>query len=208
VTCNEVKKLLPDYLEGTLTDDEMSFVAQHLHECKDCPKELQSLQALLTQLEARNVKAPPEYYWTTLLPRIHQRIEERKKRRLPVWVPRFVFPMVGAALLVVIAIQVFSPERETVWTETGIRNVLQEMDSTELQQVNIAMYLDNNYANGMNPLSSDTEMLKEMVNDLNITTAFPAYEQNGATEFTEMDNITDEEADLLLDHLDQRRFIN
>ena len=42
--CNIVRDLLPLYVEKMLSADSQTFVEEHLKECEDCRKELESLK--------------------------------------------------------------------------------------------------------------------------------------------------------------------
>ena len=210
LNCKEVKYLLPDYVQGTISDDDISLVAQHLHECKDCPRELKSLQELYARLESRTESSPAASYWATLLPRIHERIDERKKHYVPRWAPRFVFPLAAAAVIVLVAIRLFSPsagmpEMTRLSTGTGVREILQQMDSTEVQAIRSEFLASNNLITLIgesNPFSGDDEVLVEMLSGVRLSPL-----QSDVDTRSLVDNLTDEEADAIVSRLSQKTLI-
>ncbi len=50
MTCDEVKKLLPDYLFGELRTEQRASVEAHLRQCSACAKEAQTLRETVTAL--------------------------------------------------------------------------------------------------------------------------------------------------------------
>jgi len=180
----------------------MSLVALHLHECKDCPKELASLQQLYNRLDAMKVEEPDEQYWHTLLPRIHQRIEARRKRRVPGWVPRFAFPLAAAAAVLIVVLEVLFPpdghiESPEVVPQNGLRSLLQEMSAGELQQMAAE---DVWTANGLSVLQGDADVLRQLIDTTSIVLVEREEENFVIADFT------DEEIDAILAYLDQKQF--
>lgn len=202
MTCSEVQQRLPDYLRGKLSDQEMSLVALHLHECKDCPNELASLQQLYDRLDAIEVDEPHEQYWQTLLPRIHRRIETRRRRRVPEWVPRFGFPLAAAGAVIVVALEVLSPpdgsiESPEIVPHNGLRTLLQEMSAGELQQIAAG---DAWTANGVSALQGDADVLRQLIDTASISLVDRDEGNLVMVEFT------DDEIDVILAYLDQKQF--
>lgn len=54
---------------------------RHLASCAGCRALLEDMNASLAQWKSDQPWAPPESYWNNLLPRIHERIAERERRR-------------------------------------------------------------------------------------------------------------------------------
>jgi len=210
LNCTEVKYLLPDYVQGTISDEDISLVARHLHECKDCPRELESMQELYAILDSRKEAGPEVSYWPTLLPRIHERIEERKNRFAPQWVPRLAFPLAVLAVLVLVAIRVYAPSTGITGIAAGgngigVRDILAQMDSTELQAVSSEYFTSNNLItliSETNLMSSDGEILKEMIADVRLSSLQPDIDTRAI-----VDNLTDEEADAVVSRLSQKRLM-
>lgn len=209
MTCARVKSLLPDYLRGALSDDEMSFVAQHLHQCRDCPEELASLQELYAGFDRLPFGEPSEHYWTTLLPRVHQRIEGRKDHRVPRWIPRLAFPVVLTALIVAIIVRFFvttEADREAGQIppyDPEVKTLVEELSSEELDQLGeTSISEDDNISSVENTLSIDGEVLERVLAD--VRNVFSYSEVDPASVVSTWD---DEDIEQLVVYLDQKRFV-
>lgn len=203
MTCKQVQHLLPDYVRGELSDEEMSLVAQHLHECKDCPKELASLQQLYNRLDAMEIEEPREEYWQTFVPRVHERIEARSKRRVPGWVPRFAYGLAAIAA-VIVALEVLLPrngqvEPQMAVTQNDLRLLLEEMSDGEFQQIPTE---DVWTANNLSTLEGDADVLKELID----TSSVGFVESD--TENLIAAYLTDRQVEVILAYLDQQQFIH
>ena len=100
---NHVSILLPDYLRGVLSSDESKEVEQHLQHCAACQSDLAEMKQVLAAIGAPPTLDVPGNYFSSLLPRIHQRLEKKKQS---VWVSsplvgKLVLPL-GAALVVAV----------------------------------------------------------------------------------------------------------
>ena len=82
MNCNEIQYQLPDYLAGKLSGEEQTFVSEHIASCRSCRMEAEHLAALIVEIKRAAPWAPPRAYFDSLLPRIHQRIDEKTDRGL------------------------------------------------------------------------------------------------------------------------------
>lgn len=103
MTCAEVQSLLGKHARGTLCD-ERGGVEAHLAGCAVCG----ALARTLSLLAAEETGAPDPSYFTHLLPRIHERIDARRARRIPAWLLRFALPASSAAAAVLVAVRLAS----------------------------------------------------------------------------------------------------
>ena len=71
MTCEEVRALLDDYLDGSLSSTEQAQVREHLGECVPCRREFRGLGALIERARALNTEVEPEQ---NLWPEIERRI--------------------------------------------------------------------------------------------------------------------------------------
>jgi anti-sigma factor RsiW len=76
IGCRKVKRLLVDYLEGTLSSKDKVLIEEHLRACPDCAKEAEFLSRTLKLVRLRSYKEPPEEFWAQYLPNLKKRIEE------------------------------------------------------------------------------------------------------------------------------------
>jgi len=215
--CKKVRYLLPEYMERTLPDEEMSLVAQHLHSCDGCSQDLKSIQKLYSTLDHQLQEEPPKDYWVSLLPRIHQRIEERKRRIVPGWVFRYAVPLAGVALLLFILFRIISPGTMTqdqspvnrsVASTLGVQELIQGMDSVEVEQIadrsSIQMFDNISEPNNTeNRLAGDKEVLKELAASSTDLYAALDVEMQSIQE-----NFDDRDIDDILTQLNQKQFIN
>jgi hypothetical protein len=57
--CNEIKSLLSDYLEGSLSEEQKLDIEKHLGICKDCSAELEGLRRIISELNKMKKIPPP-----------------------------------------------------------------------------------------------------------------------------------------------------
>jgi hypothetical protein len=97
VKCRHVRKMLADYVNGVLGQEDSRVVQEHVAECDSCHRELDALRKVLRLMDDVKVEYPPASVWENFLPDLHSRIESeaalafRKQHRqrlylLPGWV--------------------------------------------------------------------------------------------------------------------------
>jgi hypothetical protein len=112
----KIKLLLPDYVTGTLSGDEALMVKNAI----DASEELKNLYLdMKNALEfAGSVKyeEPASEYWNNLLPRIHEKIDEREQKSLAknplsyIW--KVLVPVAAVILIFVVYRISFTPNSE------------------------------------------------------------------------------------------------
>lgn len=98
---NHVDSLLPDYVRGMLDTDESKIVEEHVQECPACREELAQVKLALVALEAAGRGEVPQSYFSSLVPRIHRRLDEGKRvawNKNPVF-SKLVVPLAAGILL-------------------------------------------------------------------------------------------------------------
>lgn len=73
-----VRYLLPDYSAGRLEKAEQTLVSEHLQTCDECRAELDEIRSILAQLNMSDVLKPSNSYFSSLVPRIRQRLEGKQ----------------------------------------------------------------------------------------------------------------------------------
>ena len=73
-----VKYLLPDYSAAKLGQAEQTLVSEHLQACDECRADLDEIRSTLVQLKASDVLKPSNSYFSSLVPRIRQRLEGKQ----------------------------------------------------------------------------------------------------------------------------------
>ncbi|MBI3579511.1 MAG: zf-HC2 domain-containing protein [Ignavibacteriales bacterium] len=128
-----INYLLPDYLTGRLEPDLLRGVEAHLNECKECVSEMANLRKVLGKVSQDKPYIPSTVYFSTLLPRIRQRLDGKQKRSLwahPVFV-RIVSPLAVAVLAIVMLSRVpFPAERQD-----PLKSIVADVSTDELEQV-------------------------------------------------------------------------
>jgi len=98
--CKDVKNVLSNYLENDLGDIEKTQVEHHLHACKTCQAELESLKRMVAELGSLNkVSAPKD-----LLEGVHRRLGlEPPKKQFPqkIKVPLEAVGVLASIILIV-----------------------------------------------------------------------------------------------------------
>ena len=103
--CKLVEKLIPAYIEGTLSLKRFQQLELHIDDCSHCQMELQTFEETIHHASSLRVEYPtPEAwkaFWPTLRIRLsqHQAVEEH---RLPLWVRRHGWKMAGVACVLVL----------------------------------------------------------------------------------------------------------
>lgn len=108
----EIELLLPDYITGLLNEEDKQKV-------EDALASSSSLKALYTEMKdaldfADSVQAqePSPQYWNNLLPRIHQKIEEKERRKSFSYAWKILLPAAAVILIFIIFRISFTPKIE------------------------------------------------------------------------------------------------
>jgi predicted anti-sigma-YlaC factor YlaD len=186
---------------------EDSLVREHLLHCPSCSEEADRLRHLIEDIGRLTADAPPHAYWTSVLPRIHSRIDERSAGRIPAWATRFVLP--AAAALVIVAFLVNGDILNGTGEMQEITTLLRGLSAEEIQQVaDLTTYSAENVAVASadeepRVSAADKEVLKQL------------FESEGQSDhYAELDadealgSVSAQEEDELLAMLQQEPTIN
>jgi anti-sigma factor RsiW len=129
--CNSILLDLPDFIQGKMGDSDRRSVQDHIERCPSCRKEAQNLREVFASISSeRTPWAPPEAYWNTIIPRIHERLEKRNQSRLiPKWIYRVVLPL--AAVLIAVVVIYRSGYFGPVNPEEELRIAVKQMTNEE-----------------------------------------------------------------------------
>jgi hypothetical protein len=130
---NVIRQHLPDFVNRKLFEDVEKKILEHIQTCKDCTEEVEQLKIFFTSAKRENAWVPPEQYFVSVLPKIHQRIEKKRFFDVPQGILRLVLPMAALVVMVVFFLQLF-PVPSTQ-RNTELQLLLQQMSVEELQQV-------------------------------------------------------------------------
>lgn len=73
--CKHARKMLIDYVNGSLEIGESRKLQEHVSGCHSCQSELEVMEGVLEFASNAEVKYPPEYVWDNFLTDLHKRIE-------------------------------------------------------------------------------------------------------------------------------------
>ena len=130
---SELTYLLPDFVNDKLNLDEQQIVAEHLSTCVECQQEVSALRSLMSSLKTESVHTPSSQYWSSVLPRIHERIERTSSQQIPEWLLRYVMPLSATAVLVLFVINFKSSNGVSDIPE--LPSMLQQLSTEELHSV-------------------------------------------------------------------------
>jgi len=141
VRTEHVEYLLPEYLDGTLDDSLRPGVEEHLKYCSSCVAELTELHQTMEMLEHRGAEGPPVGYFTTVLPRVRERLEGKAARNLfssPLLL-RLALPIGAAALALFIVLSLPFPGTEAETGHNPLQAVMHGSTTDELVDVVLDM---------------------------------------------------------------------
>jgi len=151
VRIEHIEYLLPEYLNGTLADSLRPGVEEHLKHCSSCRTALSELRQTMEMLEARVPADPPSAYFTTVLPRIRERLEGKESRNVFVnpLLAKLALPIGAAVVVLFILLSLSSLVSESETANNPLQAVVHGSSTDELIDVVLDMM-------PLHPLSSPT----------------------------------------------------
>jgi hypothetical protein len=124
--CNSVKKQMPGYLLGELSEIEKKSVEKHIDSCPECAGELKRLREVFDAISKGGATLPPEYYFERFPSRVMERLRENRNCEIienrhwlsPVWAAGAV-----AAALVLAIILFANPNGQIETLKPGGNNI-------------------------------------------------------------------------------------
>ena len=110
--CDDIKSMLDDYLDGSLSDRDRALVKDHVRTCPECREELRFMKKFKKEISTMSpAQAPADF-----LDRLHERMEQEGRSGL---VKTLFFPLklkipleaAGLLLTAAVAVLVFNPFR-------------------------------------------------------------------------------------------------
>jgi len=137
--CDAARSLLIEKQEGRLSPEDGRILDRHLATCETCREDLALIGVSFEALRGVTDKEPPTHYFTNLLPRIRERIDNQPGRFsrlvMPAWVQRMLAP--GSALAVLgslVALYVLlTPSFDP--TRTGLEQIIAEVPRDDIDRV-------------------------------------------------------------------------
>jgi hypothetical protein len=128
--------------------------------------------------------SPPDLYWASILPRVHQRLEEQSQ--FPRWTTRYALPLAAALILAVGFLRIAPRPGEDLPDNFSV--ILQQLSSEELQDVAdqqaMVEMIHPDVAAGEQSVSADDEVesVKAILQDEETTTDVDAGIATGIDE--------------------------
>jgi|GEM_PF-1666772 len=127
--CNEIQSLLPDWIKNKESDEHNQEILLHLSHCDGCKQETMELEQTLTQMK-QQYTSPPQQYFITLLPRVHQRIEKKRKQNV-YWRTAQAITSLAAIAIVFIFGSLFKTSEKSF--DEKLQSITRDINETDLQ---------------------------------------------------------------------------
>lgn len=131
--CKQAESYFSDLLDHTLPSELMGAVSDHLSACGHCRYQLSELQQLTVHIKNLKLSEPSIVYWGTIIPRVHDRLETKKREILPPWIPRLALPLAAMMILVIFSINNYPTQ---VGNENeDLQSLVHQLQPEELRQL-------------------------------------------------------------------------
>ena len=98
--CKLVKKIIPVYIEGTLSPKRSQQLELHIDDCPHCQKELQTFEETIHHASSVPLEYPTPEAWKAFWPTLRVRISQSEafeENQLPLWVRMHGWKIAGVA---------------------------------------------------------------------------------------------------------------
>lgn len=158
--CTQCQDLMDDYIRGFLDDNLNKKMANHMADCNDCTRELESLKSLILLLKREPEKAVFESKLADFLPGVWKKIEGQRKISLR----NLIFKLVPAlAVALILAFIIIKP---------SVDNIFYKAESLIEEDI----YTEDNYFEFINVIfaDEDPEVLDLIENELYTNSYVPS----------------------------------
>lgn len=137
--CDEISPLLVELKEGTISVENQVLAEQHIATCAKCRADLVLIGGAFEALRVSVDEEVPTHYFTNLLPRVRQRLDERDVKKfgfaLPEWAQRMVAPASAIGVIIsMAALFVFlNPTYDT--TQSHLMQIVSQFPKDEIEGV-------------------------------------------------------------------------
>lgn len=135
--CDKYRHLLVEMEEGTIGAEDRKRVELHLTTCDRCKEDLALIGEAFATLRNVQTEDAPTHYFTNLLPRIRQRIDEGAGRMpglvVPAWLTR-VLAQVSAAGVVAFIVMLYvllGPATDSM--QTHLQQIVSQLPKEEIE---------------------------------------------------------------------------
>lgn len=206
-----VDYLLPDYVTGKLEEPLRSGVATHLEDCAECRAELETLQRAFQAIAGSERKSPPSAYFTGILPRVRERLEQRDSLSVfarPLFT-RFALPLAVGVLTFVLLMHVPALTNNGGTVQNPLRPVLSGVGSEELVEIALDQMHRQAFPNPIGEIETSAMIAVPILRGeyfLTDADSSVGWEDSvlGENPAEELETLTDADLDLLVARLSER----
>ena len=145
---------LPDYIEGKIEDpDLIRKIEDEIKTNEGFRNEYEEMKSSFSFLKEVRLEEPSEHYFSTLLPKINERLEAtHKHEEISIWEKifsywKFAIPVVPIILIfIILKIDIFNPD-ETLKKDEPNKTIIKEKDDNNLikeENKDLAVLNENN----------------------------------------------------------------
>ena len=216
--CKLVEKLIPAYIEGTLSPKRSQQLELHIDDCPHCQRELQTFEETIHHASSVPVEYPTPEAWKAFWPTLRVRIAQSEvfeENRLILWVRGHGWKMAGVACVLTLLVSVWglsssrlfkgstdTPTFDTLITSSFMAEIpaeqLQEQVNHELQRLDVPLVWDNRHSLIDEIRLPDSEASTDLVNQwFDVITSEIDVESVGNEVFTDAIPSTTDRIDLV-----------
>ena len=127
--------MLTEYFEGTISAEDRKLVEEHLASCKQCARDAQLITEAFDALRDVAEDSVPENYFVNLVPRIHERLERRRRFVLasfiPAWMEEVLAPVSALSVVASLVALFFVFAPATVDVSSPLKSIVSEMQNDD-----------------------------------------------------------------------------
>jgi len=205
--CNELQLLLPDWIKEQERNTHHTLITKHLSLCSSCSNEAEGLKKLFMEIERDEAYIPPQQYFVNLLPRIHERIERKKKRAFYWRIIQFSAPVTAIIIFGFFLWNKPTPTISQTQPDFEMSEIFVNADSIDLQQYQQSPFAEE-FAT---PIIAEQTILSD--DDKNVIRTIVAENFSSSTipsYVSENDDLlaslSDDEIEQLAQHIEQKLY--
>ena len=213
--CKLVKKLIPAYIEGTLSPKRAQQLEIHADDCPHCQKELQTFEETIHHASRLTVEYPTPEAWKAFWPTLRARISQDQTfevNRLPLWVRRHGGKIAAVACVLVLLLSFWglsnsylfkdsndTPAFDVLISPSFMAEIPVEQLNRELQRLDIPLVWDNRNSLIDEIQGPNSEASTDLVNQwFHVITSEIDVESVGTEAFTDAIPSTTDRIDLVI----------
>ncbi len=193
--CKEIQLQLPDWIHDREHSPLHQEIPQHLETCADCRTEAEQFEKIFTMFHNDTPFVPPQTYFATLLPRVHERITARQKKKKFIRIFAFATPIAATAIIFFAFGSLFQSQQQEA--DVDLRSVITSLNEQELQAIiatNDFISSERYYERTADIFSDDDrEVVRTIIEEQSVVAS--DIEPYAAEEIILLDKYSDEQAE-------------